>query len=199
MKLSVGIEIREGGRGEDRAAGFEAQDSWVFVVADGAGGVGGGAFAAECVVRATEKFADGVYGSPAEALLSVDVELSMHGCMSTGAIVEVRKGFIRGASCGDSAVWLIGEEGVWELTEHQFRKPLLGAGGSPVSFEGVHFQGTLLLASDGLLNYVPRMAILSASLSGTAQVAANTLAELARLSSGTYQDDVAVIIARANV
>lgn len=196
MNMAFAIEIRKGGRGEDRAAHFADNDRHVFVLADGAGGVGGGAFAAECVVRAAEKLASGVYGSAVEALSSVDAELGLHGCLSTGVIVEIQGGKLRGASCGDSVAWLIQGERVLELTERQSRKPLLGAGGAPVSFGSVDFQGILMLASDGLVNYSSRKTIIDSLGVESITAAAKALAELPRLRSGGYPDDVAVILSR---
>jgi len=194
--LRFAIEVRDGGRGEDRAACFTAHGRHVLVVADGAGGVGGGAVAAECVVRAAEGLAHGAHGSAADALRSVDAELSGLGCMSTGVIVEVRDGLISGASCGDSVAWLISAGGVEELTGHQLRKPLLGAGGSPVAFGNVQLRGALILATDGLVNYATRGAIVEASAGGTIRASARTLAELPRMQSGDYPDDVAVVLVR---
>ena len=199
MELSCAIEVRIGGRGEDRAAHFLFQGRHYFVVADGAGGVGGGALGADCVIKAAEKLARREYGSPAEALINADLELLGHGCLSTGVIVEIANGRIRGASCGDSVAWLIQKDSVTELTEEQERKPLLGAGGSPVAFKSTPFVGTLLVASDGLVNYAPRTSILSASLGENILNAANELAELPRMNSGNYPDDIAVLLARANV
>lgn len=169
------------------------------MVADGAGGVGGGALAAGCVVEAAAKLARGEYGSPTEALINADSELSGHGCMSTGVIIEIGNGLILGASCGDSIAWLIHEGRVLELTQQQERKPLLGAGGKPVAFKTTPFLGTLLVASDGLVNYARRSSIISASLGENIWMSANVLAELPRMNSGNYPDDVAVILTRANV
>lgn len=199
MELTHAIEVRIGGRGEDRAAHFLARGRHYFVVADGAGGVGGGALAADRVVEAAAKLARGEYGSPAEALMNADMELSELGCMSTGVIVEIANGLIQGASCGDSVAWLIHNGSVTELTEQQQRKPLLGAGARPVAFKNTHFVGTLLMASDGLVNYTPHKAIVSAALGENTSSSAYALAELPRLNPGNYPDDVAVILTRANV
>ena len=131
--------------------------------------------------------------------MNADLKLSGHGCMSTGVIVEIGNGRLHGASCGDSVAWLIHKDSVTEITEHQERKPLLGAGGRPVAFGSTPFVGTLLVASDGLVNYAPRTAIVSASLGENIFSSANVLVELPRMRSGNYPDDVAVILTRANV
>ncbi len=62
-KLLVAVEIRSGGRNEDRAAFFESEDAIVIVLADGAGGVGSGAASAEIVVRAAQDLALGLHSS----------------------------------------------------------------------------------------------------------------------------------------
>lgn len=198
MNLLVAIEIRNGERGEDRAGHFVSADREILVLADGAGGVGLGAFAAECLLRAGEMLAQGVFASASDALEAVDAELSRHGCMSTGVIVEVQKDMITGASCGDSVAWLISEGSVLELTAGQFRKPLIGAGAVPVCFEATKFRGSLLLASDGLVNYAKRNDIAASAVSGSVSDSALALAELPRMKSGGYHDDVAVVLSRAN-
>lgn len=168
----------------------------VFALADGAGGVGRGAFAAERVIAHAEAFARGMHGSPSDALRCADEELSEHGCMSTGIIVAVRDGVISGASCGDSVAWLIHGESVLELSEFQFRKPLLGGGGVPICFASMRLVGTLMLASDGLVNYAPRSLILANAGGDSIAHAAIALAELPRLRSGVFPDDVSVVLTR---
>ncbi len=158
-----------------------------------------GGFAAECVVRAARQFAQGTLASASDALQEADAELARHGCMSTGVIVEVGHGMISGASCGDSVAWFISAGGeIQELTDRQFRKPLLGAGAVPMRFECKRFQGTLVLASDGLVNYVPRSAVVAAAVEGSISTAAAALAEIPRMKTGGYQDDVAIVLTRVN-
>lgn len=198
MKVRFAIEVRSGGRNEDRAAHFAVQDVETFALADGAGGTGLGAVAAECVIREAQALALGRHRSATEALLRADAELARLGCLSTGVIVQVRDGNISGASCGDSVAWLIDGDHVLELTELQSRKPLLGDGGTPVSFGTIGFSGVLMLASDGLVNYSSRQPVLEYVAAGSVEDAAKAVAELPRMKSGAYQDDVSVIICRAN-
>lgn len=194
MRLLVAVEVRSGGRNEDRAAWFELRDACVVVLADGAGGVGSGAESAEAVVRAAQDFASGLHSSPEEALAAADREIAASGGLSTGVIAEIRNGQIRGASCGDSEAWLMDDEGAVELTQQQSRKPLLGAGGRVVTFGPVALRGRLLVASDGLTKYVQWSRALARVLEGSPQAAAHALAEMPRLSGGSLQDDVAVIV-----
>ena len=115
--------------------------------------------------------------------------------MSTGVIVELRDGQLLGASCGDSIAWLICNDSVQDLTSAQRRKPLLGNSGTPIAFGPVPFAGRLLLASDGLVNYTSISAIVSAATSSSISDSARLLAELPRLKSGVFPDDVAILLA----
>jgi PPM family protein phosphatase len=195
MKLLVAVEIRSGGRNEDRAAFFESEDAFVIVLADGAGGVGSGAASAETVVRAAQDLALGLHSSPEEALFAADISASLLGGLSTGVIAVIKNGEISGASSGDSEAWLVGNGNALELTRKQFRKPLLGGGARAVPFGPAPFRGRLLVASDGLTKYVKWSAALICAMEGTPSSAAVTLVELPRLSNGKYQDDVSVIVA----
>ncbi len=99
---------------------------------------------------------------------------------------------------GDSGAWLIDMNGYHELTQGQRRKPLLGSGpATPIPFMARLGAATLLLATDGLLNYAPASGI--AELAVTSELAglAARLAELPRLRSGALPDDLAVVLARA--
>ena len=193
----VAIEIRNGGRNEDRAQHFSTSGRSVFVLADGAGGVGGGAIAAEIVVQEAQSLFQQQHKSPYDALVAAEQKLALLGCMSTGVIVELSNGQLTGASCGDSVAWLICQDRVLELSSGQFRKPLLGDGGMPVSFGPVPFVGRLLLSSDGLVNYVRSDAVIRAATHSEIPDAAKALAELPRLKSGAFPDDVAVLLAEA--
>jgi PPM family protein phosphatase len=105
-------------------------------------------------------------------------------------------GKVFGASAGDSGAWLIGATAVQDLTEHQRQKPLLGSGNAvPIGFGPVRHEGRLLMASDGLFKYVPYARICDLARSVALADAPTELVAAARLSSGTLQDDVAVLVA----
>jgi serine/threonine protein phosphatase PrpC len=195
MMIRVAVENRSGGRNQDRAHYFTSPDSVVLVLADGAGGFGDGARAADRVVTEAQALFSGVHNSPTASLESADVALAREGILSTGVIVEIRRDRVIGASVGDSVAWLVTDGQVQELTAAQRRKPLLGDGAFPVSFRTTELRGRLLLASDGLINYARRDAIISAANGGDLQVSAKLLVDLPRLASGDYPDDVSVILA----
>ncbi len=165
------------------------------MLADGAGGVGGGALAAEIVVQEAQLLLQQHHKSTYAALAAAEQKLALQGCMSTGVIVELINGQLLGASCGDSVAWLICQDRVLELSAWQSRKPLIGDGAMPVSFGPVPFVGRLMLSSDGLVNYVRSDAILRAATHSNIADAAKALAELPRLKSGAFPDDVAILLA----
>jgi serine/threonine protein phosphatase PrpC len=110
-------------------------------------------------------------------------------------VVAVKGAKLVGASAGDCGAWLITEK-VVKLTEHQIRKPLVGSGQAvAIAFEA-DFAGTLLLASDGLFNYVQPELIVACARKADLQAAAEALANLPRLRSGKLPDDVSVVLCR---
>ena len=117
-------------RGEDRLV-LGSRTAHFAIVADGAGGMGGGALAAEraCslaaqIMRTTSP------GGPdcwERCLADVDRALTLSGSggQTTGVIVEIADNQIAGASVGDSGAWLLTKREHVDLTELQRRKPLL--------------------------------------------------------------------------
>jgi serine/threonine protein phosphatase PrpC len=185
--------------GQDRALAVPIPGGYLVAVADGAGGTGDGAAAAECLITGLAKRA-GVAASNDwfEALLELDDEILAHrsGSQTTGVVAYVSAGRIIGASVGDSSAWLISPAGeMTDLTAHQRRRPLLGSGEAlPVVFEAEFGDGRLLLASDGLFKYATAERICSLAMQGSVTEAADALANCVRLPSGRLQDDVAVVI-----
>ncbi|HEY6940128.1 hypothetical protein [Dokdonella sp.] len=196
MALAVAIERRSGGLDQDRAAWWGDSRHGVFALADGAGGTSGGAGAAMRVLREARALHRGLHRSPLEALDAVDAALSRSGGQSTAILVELREGVLRGASTGDSRAWLIGGNLI-ELTRSQRRRPLLGDGGLPVPFGPVALRGRLLLASDGLFDYVDLRAIARTAVGGELASCARALTALPRFADGTFPDDVVVLLAEA--
>jgi hypothetical protein len=81
------------------------------------------------------------------------------------------------------------------LTQHQFRKPLVGNGEAyPVPFGPVAVEGRLLVASDGLFKFAPRAELARRALEGPLEEAVHGLIDSVRLRSGGLQDDVAVAL-----
>lgn len=195
MNLLVSIEVRSGGRNEDRAACFGSGDSWILVLADGAGGVGSGAESAEIVIGTAQALAVGRLSTPSAALTFADQEIAKGSGLSTGIIVLISNGEVSGASCGDSEAWLLADGKTLELTSNQSRKPLLGDGARVVPFGPEPFNGRLLMASDGLTKYARWSDVVRCVQNQSPRQAASMVADLARIANGGYQDDISVIVA----
>ena len=185
--------------GQDRAIAIPTAGGYLVAVADGAGGTGGGAVAAEHLIA----FVSGLSEEAAstdwfDALCAFDDELSARPLsgQTTGIVAFVGSERIIGASVGDSSAWLISLSGqTIDLTARQRRKPLLGSGEAlPVLFEAERRGDRVLLASDGLFKYAPGDRICALATRGTVAEAANALTNCVQLPSGGFHDDVAVVI-----
>ena len=184
------------GTGQDRAAVFEYADRLVIALADGAGGTGNGAVAAQAIVDAVGAVGDATpdWSTLLEAL-DADGERLGSG-QSTAVIVSLDAMGIVGASCGDSCAWIIGGDEIVDLTEGQRRKPLVGDGGTAFQIRGQLAGGTLLVASDGLWRYAKQSDIARIVQSSDLEPGAQALIDLVRLPNGELQDDVAVVLCR---
>jgi TPR repeat protein len=188
--------------GQDRLAVEQFGDRIVLVVADGAGGIGGGAEAAQFVCDRTLQLAR---ESPcdadgwAERLQTIDQELarSHHGGQATVVVAEVWNGQVCGASVGDSDAWLIDlDDDVLTLPAHEQRKPLLGSGSVRAHASGPASMNRrrLLLASDGLFRFASLGKLAHVARRAVTARAPSLLSDLARLPNGDLQDDVAIIV-----
>jgi serine/threonine protein phosphatase PrpC len=184
--------------GADRAIALPVDGGHLVAVADGAGGTGGGAAAADRLIAGLSKLAAQAATTDWwQALLSLDEELSdRRGGETTGVVAFLAGDRVIGASVGDSAAWLISPAAeLTDLTARQRRKPLIGSGEAlPVEFEAEWRGGRLLLASDGLTKYAPPEQICSLAMKGAVVDALDALANCVRLPSGGLQDDVAVVL-----
>lgn len=174
----------------------------VVVVADGAGGLRGGAEAADLLVKAVRsKMEDRSFAvhdarSWMSTFKATDAKLFVRRAgETTGVVVVVGAGRLLGVSVGDSEGWIIDSTSIDRLTERQ-EKARLGSGRIvPVSFQRFALEGCLVVATDGLFKYAPAEEI-AATLREGGDVATVTrrLAGLPRTPAGTYQDDLAVVV-----
>ncbi|MGH8728890.1 MAG: protein phosphatase 2C domain-containing protein [Burkholderiales bacterium] len=186
---------------EDRACVFDSRKEIVLVMADGAGGVRGGEQAAGAVITAVRDY---ILPAPvispelcAQTLQFTDMELSKQGCESTAVIAIVTAREIFGASVGDSAAWLVSNDRTIDLTENQKKKPRLGSGqAQPISFRHDRLPGTLLLATDGLINHLSRDQISDALREESAEEAATGLIEDLLGRFGSLMDDTTAIVCK---
>lgn len=201
--LKVAKQIHAGNRElQDRAQNYFVRSGLIIAVADGAGGMSGGAEAAEYTVnrvgKATETIIAGGPESIRELLISIDREMSNAGNFgqTTCVIIYISEGKISGASVGDSGALVIRGGEIDSLTAYQSRKPFIGSGSAmPVNFTRDNFEGTLVVASDGLLKYTSEERI-AAAIEQDLEQSAKKLVELVRYPSGALPDDVAVVLAR---
>jgi PPM family protein phosphatase len=192
-----------GPRLEDRAEVIVRGESVLVVVADGAGGRPGAAYTAETAVRmvcaGTAALRPWDLFAWCGLLRRVDDALAHDPAAGETTLVAavVSPQGVVGVSAGDSGAWLIGPDGVQDLTGRQQRKPFLGTGAAvPVPFAVPWAGGTLLAASDGLFKYAGRDRIAGVAREGDLEQAARRLVDLVRLPSGKLQDDVAVVLCR---
>ncbi len=198
--IATARRIISGSRDEDRARVTQHEGFTTIVVADGAGGVGGGRVAAETLCARVGGVRPSAALDWSEVLGSSDNYLARHGTggLTTGVVVEVAARSIRGSSVGDSGAWLLHDGRLEDLTMAQHRKPLIGTGAAvPVTFGPVPFQGRLLVASDGLFKYASRQVLMTAMNLGTIEEAVDRLVDAVRLPNRGLQDDVAVVLAES--
>jgi PPM family protein phosphatase len=197
--LTIAHKVENGGRGEDCVLIDHHGSRTLAVVADGAGGTGGGAAAAKMTCSiAAQRLRSQAPGSPedwARCLYEADQALIQTGGQCTAVVVEIFEGRVFGASVGDSGAWLLNGETVVDLTESQHRKPLLGADEvMPMGFGPVDLSGRLLIATDGLFKYAMESEIVRRAMTVPVEEAVARLIAGVRLRSGALQDDVGIIL-----
>ena len=177
----------------------------VLCVADGAGGLSGGAESASMAVELVRQNVSLMSNADlcVEVLRRMDVAIANDPIAgeTTCALAIVTPEEMFGASVGDSGIWLIPDTGVHvDLTRAQQRKPFIGSGSAwPVPFRHPTQAGTLLLATDGLLKYTSTEQIMTVCRDHPPDVAAHRLIELVRYPSGALPDDVTIIVSPLSV
>jgi serine/threonine protein phosphatase PrpC len=197
MNAETSISIQQGNLElQDRAEIFRLSGRTMLAMADGAGGISGGAQTADLFMQSVREALPSLNDVDAcrRLLHTIDHKLTdSPGCgETTGVIVVISAAGIYGASVGDSAAWLFTSNRKDELTRGQSRKPFLGTGVAlPHGFVREMAEGTLVIATDGLWKYTSLESIEQRVRHGGEELAA-----LVRLPSGTFQDDVAVLTCR---
>ncbi|WP_254507526.1 protein phosphatase 2C domain-containing protein [Anatilimnocola floriformis] len=182
---------------EDRCAIIHDESRTVIVVADGAGGSGSGERAAERVIAEVREHYRQLTTSADWDQLLTQIDYRLGAGESTAVVVDIRQDGICGASVGDSVAWLWQDDELRELTQDQIRKPLLGSGeAQPQGFEHSSLDGMLIVASDGLGNYLKRDVLTRTISQADFYEIPRRLIELVRLPSGEYWDDTTVVVCR---
>jgi PPM family protein phosphatase len=183
---------------QDRAEIIRLGTRTLFAVADGAGGISGGAEAADLFMRLVRESAHSLRTETrcVELLQRIDDGLcDASDCgQSTGVLTVIDHKVVFGASVGDSMAWAFSAYGKAELTCGQQRKPFLGSGMAVACpFTLPTSETTLVVATDGLWKYTSLELIKQRVHAAEVCSLAEALSELVRLPSGTFPDDVAIV------
>ena len=148
MNLITSIHVECGGAElQDRAEIVQSGDRTVISIADGAGGVAGGAAAAETLISNVRESCSHLL-TPDDCyrlLLQVDDVLAGSGSGETTAVIAVvTPEIIFGAIVGDSGARIYHSKVETFLTAAGPPKPLLGSGEARVRKFGTSLEGTLL-------------------------------------------------------
>jgi len=184
--------------GQDRIGVWQTDSGLTIALADGAGGVSGAATAAQSLLDSVDIDSPPALQAP-DIISALDQRLaSTNGGQSTAVVLTLSADGVVGASVGDSGAWIIRGASIEDLTRLQNRKPLVGTGACvPVAFSAGRLRdGTLLVASDGLLKYAKRADIARVAQEADLEVAAAALVQLVTLRSGRVPDDVSVVLCR---
>lgn len=185
---------------EDVVQVLETDELAAFVVADGAGGLGGGARAAHLVVEGFEAVMKNV--SSAEATsemlcaflgeLDGRIQRDPDAGESTAVVAVILDGQVVGASVGDSELWMVAGDGSFEILTSGQHKSRLGSGrAAPVGFQAKVGDSMIIAATDGLFHAAPADAICSVL---RADPTLEKLLALARSRSGKLYDDVGIVL-----
>jgi serine/threonine protein phosphatase PrpC len=185
---------------EDRALVYPVDAGWIVVVADGTGGISGGARAAELLVSGVRRAAPTSF-LPTDAaawtglLERLDDEIAgdPEAGETTGVVLAVASGFVVGASCGDSRAYLSTAAGMRELTGHQSRKPRLGTGHAKAQPFSADAHGVLVVGTDGLFDYT-KLDDISRTILTAPEGGADALVRLVLEQYRTLPDDIAVVV-----
>jgi len=205
--LTIAHRVESGDRGEDRIAIDHHGNDWIIVVADGAGGTGSGAQAAQAACdgvimefRTHLDDLDNILWGACLNALDKKMQRTCDGGQTTVVVVAINNGRVSGASVGDSVAWLVSDFDIIDLTQYQRRQPLLGSGeASPIGFRPMFMNGRipysrLLVGTDGLFKYAPPDRIEALVKSDDLEMAISSLIDAVRLKSGALSDDVAVVL-----
>jgi len=189
---------------EDRAEVYAHGEDLVVVVADGAGGISGGARASAAVVETARAVAENptldVHDTDLWATLLKEADSTMAAKTAgetTAVIVVVGPNGLTGISVGDSEAWIVDRTSIDDLTRSQERLRLGSGRATPVAFQRRRLDGVLLVATDGLFKFASAGQIAATVRAGDVSRAAERLTALVQLPSGGFQDDVGIVVVAA--
>lgn len=182
-----------GPEGEDRILVYQRPTSTVLAVLDGAGNGGRGGRAADTALAGLRAAAQqSGFVDWRIALCEIDQHLHHigEGGETTCVVVEIAPaGAFHGAAVGDSGAVMLPRGGMpRSLTGDQDRSRLGSGQCAPLRLRS-QIMGQLLLATDGLLKYLPWSELKRAAAKGV-----DGLVNGARMRGGGWQDDVGAIL-----
>jgi len=185
------------GMNQDRFFATPVGRGVFVVVCDGAGGVNHGDLTAATVVRELVQHAE-VIGLDDLAALVAGMDkglvLGAHGGETTCVAAWITPLEVYGVSVGDSEAWWVGDSAI-ELTAQQSRARLGSGSARVTSFRRLRAGGSVIVGTDGFFSYAPRERWLDlVRTSPTTTGVARRLLDLARLPTGTLQDDATVVV-----
>jgi serine/threonine protein phosphatase PrpC len=193
-----------GSNPQDACEIFERDDLLVVALADGGGGMRGGAAASHWLIALVESAVkDRAF--PLEAMnawvdlfKTADAGLAENRAgETTGIVVVLGPRRLIGVSTGDSEAWVVSSTQTDNLTVGQYTRQRLGSNrATPTSFERPAPSDALVVASDGLFKFAAMDVIANVVRAQAIGPAAKGLVELVRLGSGKVAEDVAVVLVR---
>ena len=200
FQTSQAIQPAEG-NGQDRLVVLRTETKVIIAIADGAGGRSGGAEAADLAAKLIGERAK-ILSTQADCeriLTELDGIVASNSAAgeTTTVVAIISSAGIVGASVGDSGAWLVNGTGIDDLTMNQVRKPFIGTRAAiPIGFARARVDGTLLVATDGLLKYTSREKIAAVIQQSAFDTAPSALVSLVRYHSGALPDDVTCALCR---
>lgn len=186
---------------QDRADVFARGETAVLVVADGAGGRGDGAVAADAVLEhVRDVVLDPTFDlarptSWCALFLELDRSIAAFG-ETTAVVVVLAPGMLLHVHAGDSEAWIVRDRDVEPLTRHGEARARLGSNqAKPFAAVRGGLDGRLVVATDGLFRHAAADDIVALARRERFGGLADALVALPRLPSGAWPDDVAVLAA----
>ena len=182
---------------------MEYADGLVAVLADGATGHGFGLKAAQAVVNRMldlrPNAVDREHALEGQFYMAdMDVAQIPDECDASAVVAIVRDNTVYGCSAGDTEAWLFpfAQGFPVKLTERQYLKPRVGSGARPVLFNPTRLGGgVLLLASDGLFNWLLTSTIRILLANSDRRSIPRALRDsVVRANGGYLPDDFSVVV-----
>lgn len=192
----------------DRAEIYDFGEVKLFLLADGAGGFGGGREAADLFVEKMDKYLEDTehFLEPRyweAALRDIDQAMLLDNAAgeTTGIVIAVKDKLICGASTGNSQAWLFNPSGrkYAEITCNQQKYRLGNGRAVPSGFGPLPFGGTLVTASDGLFNYIKMEEISKIVQNQDLEYITQKLISHVRLPTAKLHDDISVIVSTGDM